>query len=170
MAVKLPGLMPILPTTIAPAPLLRRYLARVRPPMRSSPTAPDDSSTNDAYHPSVGVLSSDSPSEELYASKEEAEDAFDLAKDYHTTIVIRKFKTLFKVYDKQVEMRRIQDTILLTLIMLYLTRASIDRLKFGFTAQYTEVGTSGIALVKLLLISHRPLPRVIDRVVIIMYV
>ena len=53
--------------------------------------------------------------------------------------------------------------------MLYLTRVSIDRLKFGFTAQYTGVGTSGIALVKLLLISHRPLPRVLDRVVIIMY-
>ena len=155
--------------TIALAPLLRRYLARVRPPMRSSPTAPEDSSTTDASRPSVGVLSSDSPSEEFYASKEEAEDAYDLAKDYHTTFVILKFKTLFNACDKQVERQRIQDTNLLTLIMLYLTRASIDRLEFGFAAQYAGVGTSGMALVKLLLISHRPLPRVLDHVVIIMY-
>ena len=76
---------------------------------------------------------------------------------------------MFKAYDKQIERRRIQDTNLLTLIILHLTRASNDRLKFGFVAQYAGVGTSGIALVKLLLISHRPLPKVLDRVVIIMY-
>ena len=83
--------------------------------------------------------------------------------------MIRKFKTLLKAYDKQVERRRIQDTNLLTLIMLYLTRASTDWLKFEFAAQYAGVGTSGIALVKLLLISHRPPPRVLDPVIIIMY-
>ena len=71
--------------TIAPAPFLPRYLARVLPFMHSSPTAPDDSSTTDASRPSVGVFPSDSPSEELYASKEEAEDAYDLAKDYQVS-------------------------------------------------------------------------------------
>ena len=94
--------------------------------------------------------------------REEAEDAYDLAKDYHTTVMVRKFKALFNAYDKQVERRKIQDTNLLTLIMLYLTRASIDRLKFGFAAQYAGVGSSGMALVKLLLISHRPPPRSYD--------
>ena len=53
--------------------------------------------------------------------------------------------------------------------MLYLTRASIDRLRFGFAAQYAGVGTSGMALVRLLLVSHRPPPRLLDRIVIVMY-
>ena len=108
---------------------------------------------SDAPSAPIVVLSDDSP-------------ANDLAKDYHTTFVRRNLKALFYAYDKQVERRKFQDTNLLILIMLYLTRASTDRLKFEFTAQYAAVGTSGITPVKLLLISHRPPPRLIDRIII----
>ena len=47
--------------------------------------------------------------------------ADDLAKDHHTTVVVRKYKALFSAYDGQVERRKIQDTNILNLIMLYLT-------------------------------------------------
>lgn len=55
----------------------------VRPSVLSSPTAPVDPPTTDASRAPIAVLSSDSFAEDFCASKEEAEDAYDLAKDSH---------------------------------------------------------------------------------------
>ena len=77
--------------------------------------------------------------------------------------ILRKHGALFPACEKQQERRKLQGTNLLTLIMLYLTKDSVDRLKFDYASQHTSVGTSGIAM------SHRPTQRVLDRYVIMMY-
>ena len=100
------------------------------------------------------------------ASTDDAGDAFELAKDCHTTMIVQKHNAQFSAYEKQQDRKRIQNFFL---IMLNLTEDSVDRLKFECGAQYTEVGSSEIALIKLLLFSHRPAKRVLDRFVITMF-
>ena len=157
--------------TITAAPQLRKFLDRVRPPT-SSPAATDSPvpAGELSSPPPPSLLSADAPPTDIpsvltaasssptgyIVNADEAEDAFDLAKDYHTNVVLRKYGAQCLAFEKQQERRKLQDTNLLTLIMLYLTKDSVDRLKFEYSSQYALVGTSGIALVKLLLVSHRP--------------
>ena len=48
-------------------------------------------------------------------------------------------------------------TLILSLLLCFTWPRTLSiRLQFEFVAQYTEVGASGIALIKLLLVSHRP--------------
>ena len=58
---------------------------------------------------------------------------------------------------------------LVTLIMTYLSKDSVDRLKFDYVSQYTAVGVSEIALFKLPIVARRPTQRVLDRFVITMF-
>ena len=96
-------------------------------------------------------------------------NGFELAKDYHANVVLRNYGALRLAYEKQQERSKLQGMNLLTLIMTYLSKDSVDRLKFEFAFQYAAVGVSGTALVKLLLISRRTKQRVLDRFVITMF-
>lgn len=49
--------------------------------------------------------------------------------------------------------------------MLYLIKDSVGRLKFEYAAQHINVGPPGIALIELLLVSHRPTEPVLDHFV-----
>ena len=170
--------------TVTAAPQLRKFLARVRPPT-PAPAATESSvpAGELSSPPPPSLPLADAPPTDLppiltaafssptgyFVNADAAEDAFDFAKDYHTNVVLRKYGAQCLAFEKQQERRKLQDTNLLTLIMLYLTKDSVDRLKFEHAPQYALVGTSGIALVKLLLVSHRPTQRVLDRYVITMY-
>ena len=169
--------------TITAAPQLRKFLARDRSPT-SAPAATDSSvpAGELSSPPPPSLPLADAPPTDLppiltaafssptgyFVNTDEAEDAFDLAENYHTNVVLRKYGAQCLAFEKQQERRKLRDTNLLTLFMLYLTKDSVDRLKFEYSSQYALVGTSGFALVKLLLVSHRPTQRVLDRYVITM--
>ena len=138
--------------TIAAAPQLRKFLARVRSP--TSAPAATDSPVPAGELPPPSLLPADVPPTDIppvltaasssptgyFVNADEAEDAFELAKDYHTNVVLRKYGAQCLAFEKQQERRKLQDTNLLTLIMLYLTKDSVE-----YSPQYSLVGTSGIS-------------------------
>lgn len=119
------------------APLLRNYLARVRVDEKHA-LIDEGCASEEDYYPSV----------------DEATEAYEIAKEMFTNVTVFKYQRAYSNYERQKELRELQDANLHTLILQNCAPSIILLFRTKYADQFYATKSSGIALVKLILTSR----------------